>query len=104
MIVLRELNTLKGKEMFLKLEYELLECKKLSQEAKIIISYIAGLDATGRKFWGYANFFEKWGIAEHKAAMILGKLEQEGLIYKSSDNQISFAGKETLKIYLERWK
>lgn len=80
--------------MFLAIDHEILELKKLSLPAKIIVSHFLSLARSGRSFWGYWDWFERWGISAQLAGKVSGKLEEAGIIWQDSSGAWSIVNKD----------
>lgn len=87
--------------MFLRIPYEILQSKRAGFEAKIIMAHLLSLKSSGRKFWGYLNWFERWGISDAKAASVFQYLEVNGIIWKDSQMHWDIAELDNIVDWLE---
>lgn len=87
--------------MFLKMYYKVLESKKLTWQAKLIISHLLSLQSSGRQFWGFMNWFERWGISQAQAEQVFNVMNEKGLIWQDSAMNWHIAEYTIIEEYLE---
>lgn len=80
--------------MFLAVEHDILELRKTSLPAKLIVSHFLSLARSGRSFWGYWDWFERWGVSAAQASRIAEHLEYAGIIWQDSSGAWSIVNKD----------
>lgn len=88
--------------MFLKMDYEILESTRVSSDAKLILSHLQSLKRSGKQFWGYFDWFTRWGISAQGAQAIIAAAERAGIVWKDSAGSYHIVEDEILFAWLSR--